>query len=148
MHNSVAHVVPTLAKQTKNRAPTAPPQSNMDPQQNVPAGSEVRVVSASVIAQLQAQGLQVRVHKIPHSKKATKFLFFYSPYCYHYACIATNRFPFGFELVIISVGSLSAQFYYITWFRLCTIIYVFVCLCLLTFCDSRLGFWEIHTNSV
>lgn len=29
-------------------------------QQHVPAGAEVRVVSASVIAQLQAQGLQVR----------------------------------------------------------------------------------------
>lgn len=29
-------------------------------QQNIPPGSEVRVVSASVIAHLQAQGLQVR----------------------------------------------------------------------------------------
>lgn len=29
-------------------------------QQHMPSGAEVRVVSASVIAQLQAQGLQVR----------------------------------------------------------------------------------------
>lgn len=33
-------------------------------QQHVPAGAEVRVVSASVIAQLQAQGLQVRLYYI------------------------------------------------------------------------------------
>lgn len=32
-------------------------------QQNIPPGSEVRVVSASVIAHLQAQGLQVRSFK-------------------------------------------------------------------------------------
>lgn len=32
-------------------------------QQNIPPGSEVRVVSASVIAHLQAQGLQVRAIK-------------------------------------------------------------------------------------
>lgn len=32
-------------------------------QQHVPSGAEVRVVSASVIAQLQAQGLQVRFIK-------------------------------------------------------------------------------------
>lgn len=38
-------------------------------QQHVPAGAEVRVVSASVIAQLQAQGLQVRLYYIYIAKK-------------------------------------------------------------------------------
>lgn len=55
----------------------------MDPQQNVPAGSEVRVVSASVIAQLQAQGLQVRWI---HQTKIT---------IYDHHCDHINVFDFG-----------------------------------------------------
>lgn len=40
---------------------------------NLPTGSEVRVVSASVVAQLQAQGLQVRLYKF---KNISDYFFF------------------------------------------------------------------------